>query len=298
MNLHAWIRNSRFSSVDAVKEEWRLYAYSNDELYQSFTPDFQRFAFSSYETFIVSGLERDKYFSMGWPLLKLYYGAFFAAHAIARATGNGQVHLNKEALSSVNTFLKITNNVGELAAGSYNISVIEDGATVYLALRQWNGGGGVHEGFWKYFKIFLSKIASEAVARDLPSAGDFLRETEAISSCLSDGPEPGIWFSSLRNAINYRHEMECWHPSKRKSPPRLMRFPSELRDTDQLESSLAERDDNMKRLANLSLYLCSLNREIIHRVIAQNGASNFSRSWRSLETNMTSQNGGAASNLL
>lgn len=289
-SLHEWIRGNRFSSAEFQGGECKLYAYSDDELYEAFTPDFQRFAFASYETFLVAGLEREKFSSMGWPLLKLYYGAFFAAHAVTRSTGNGQVNLNRDVVQSVNSFVSLVGCDDELNAGTYNASVQEDANGVYLILRQPNGGGGVHEGFWRYFSTFLANASSDAVHRGLPSSGDFVRKADALSSCLIDGGGSGVWFSSVRNAINYRHELECWRPSTKKSPPRLMLFPSTLGDTDDLEITLAERDDELKRLASVSRYLCSLNYEIVNRVISQvSGNTNFSRGWRSLQAGMQSQ---------
>lgn len=286
-SLHEWIRGNRFSNVDFQGGEIRLYAYSDDELYEAFTPDFQRFAFSSYETFLVAGLERDKFSSMGWPLLKLYYGAFFAAHAVTRATGNGQVNLGQDIVRSVNSFVSIIGGDDELKSGTYNASVREDANGVFLNLRAPNGGGGVHDGFWRYFSTFLGNVSSDAVSQGLPSSGDFVRKANALSSCLIDGGGPGAWFSSVRNAINYRHELECWRPSTKRSPPRLMTFPSALRDTDELELALSERGNELKRFASVSLYLCSLNYEIINRVIKQvSGNTNFSRGWRSLQAGM------------
>lgn len=286
-SLHEWIRFNRFSSAEFQEGEWRLYAYSDDELYAAFTPDFQRFAFASYETFIVAGLERESFSSMGWPLLKLYYGAFFAAHAVTRSTGNGQVNLDRNIVRSVNSFVSLVGGTDELNSGTYNASVQENANGVYLALLPAIGGGGVHEGFWRYFSTFLADVSSDAVHRGLPSSGDFVRKAAALSSCLVEGGGGGVWFSSVRNAINYRHELECWRPSTKKSPPRLMVFPSTLADTDDLELSLAEREDELRRLASVSRYLCSLNYEIINRVINQvSGNTNFSRGWRSLKAGM------------
>lgn len=288
INLHGWIKNNRFSGVKLVEEGWILHAYSDDELYESFTPDFQRFAFSSYETFLLAGLEREKFQSMGWPLLKLYYAAFFAAHAVTRATGHGQVNLDKSVVKSVNAFLSIVGREEELAAGSYKVTVSEDAEGVFLTLRPVNSNSGVHDGFWRYFASYLADLGAEAVAQGLPGANDFLRETAAISSCVCDGINSGIWFSSIRNAINYRHEMECWKPNNRRSPPRVMKFPTQFLNTDSLEITLSERLDNLKRLANLSSYLCSLNYENITRVASlQNGNSSFAHSWRAVQTSMT-----------
>ncbi|KJZ21543.1 hypothetical protein [Tritonibacter mobilis] len=286
-SLHEWIRGNRFSKVDFQGGECRLYAYSDDELYEAFTPDFQRFAFSSYETFLVAGLERDKFSSMGWPLLKLYYGAFFAAHAVTRATGNGQVNLGQDIVRSVNSFVSLIGGDDELKSGTYDASVREDANGVFLNLRAPNGGGGVHDGFWRYFSTFLENASSDAVSQGLPSSGDFVRKAAALSSCLIEGGGRGAWFSSVRNAINYRHELECWRPSTKKSLPRLMAFPSALRDTDELELALSERENELKRFASVSQYLCSLNYEIINRVINQvSGNTNFSRGWRSLQAGM------------
>lgn len=282
-NLHDWIRQNRFSNVKVSDKDWIFDAYSEIELYEAFTPDFQRFAFSSFETFALAGLERDKCSSMSWPLLKLYYSAFFAAHATTRATGHGQVNFTKEDVRSVNEFQAAVGSPEVMASGSYEVSVGEGNGTVFLRVSPASGASGVHEGFWKYFRSYLDALASEAVAQSLPSASMFLWEVSALSSCICESASSGVWFSSIRNAINYRHEFDCWKPNTKKSPPRKMDFPTKLSDTRSLEAGLGERADELKRLANLSLYLNSLNHEnILHMSRELGGSSNFNRKWRSI----------------
>ncbi|WP_392338306.1 hypothetical protein [Loktanella salsilacus] len=287
LNLHQWIQSNRFSSVELVGNCWHLEAYSESELYATFTPDFQRFAFSSFETFSLAGLEVEKCSSTGWPLLKLYYSAFFAAHALTRATGNGHVNLNSKAVKAVNDYIAILGGDDVLSSGSYKVSIREKYSGVFLILEPSSEGSGVHDTFWRYFSAYLDAIATEAVDDALPSASSFVRETSALKSCINEKSNSGVWFSAIRNAINYRHEFDCWLPNDKKSKPRNLNFSSQLGDTDTMEASLNERQDELIRLINLSTYLASLNHQLILRVQGSvGGNADFSRKWRRLNAIM------------
>lgn len=283
LDLHQWIKSNRFASVNRVGNCWHLEAYSEEELYGTFTPDFQRFSFSSFETFSLARLETEKCASTGWPLLKLYYSAFFAAHALTRATGQGHVNLDGSVVKSVNDYVAILGGTDELKSGPYKASIEESSGRVFLTLEPSKEGNGVHENFWKFFCNYLDDLASSAVKDALPSASTFLRETSALTSCIRDSSSSGVWFSATRNAINYRHEFDCWLPNDKRSIPRKLIFPKKLGDPDEMESTLAERQNDLARLVQLSTYLASLNHQILLRVTNQiGGNTNFSRKWKRL----------------
>ncbi len=283
LNLHQWIKSNRFSSAQRIGKCWHLEAYSETELYSTFTPDFQRFSFSSFETFSLARLEAEKCNSTGWPLLKLYYSAFFAAHALTRATGQGQVNLDSSVVESVNDYTAIIGDAGELQTGTYKASIEEENDRVFLRLEPSSEGGGVHDNFWKFFCKYLDGLARSAVKDELPSAGAFLRETDALTSCIRDSNTSGVWFSATRNAINYRHEFDCWLPNDKKSAPRKLIFPSELGDPDAMESTLTDWHNDLARVVQLSTYLASLNHQLILRVQNEiSGNESFSRKWKRL----------------
>lgn len=287
LNLHQWIGSNRFSTAQLIGNQWHLQAYSEEELYSTFTPDFQRFSFSSFETFSLVRLENDHCASTSWPLLKLYYAAFFAAHAITRATGNGHVNLDKKVTKAVNDYLSIVGDTNEFSSGSYKASLKETEGSLCLILEPSNDGSGVHDSFWRYFCNFLDGLGTAAVTQALPSANSFLRETNALQSCIKDKSKAGVWFSATRNAINYRHDFDCWLPNSKKSKPRQLDFSSSLGDPDTMESLLHERSNDLVRLVNLSIYLASLNHQILLRIENDiSGNTAFVRRWRKLKISM------------
>lgn len=284
-NLHHWIRSNRFSSAKLIDNCWHLEAYSEIELYKAFTPDFQRFAFSSFETFSLANLEWDHCFSTSWPLLKLYYSAFFAAHALTRATGNGHINLDRRVVGSVNDYLSLINVPEQLSSGSYKVSLKEGDRNISLVLEASTEGSGVHDNFWRYFCTYLDDLATQAINDALPSANSFLSATNALKSCIKDNSRAGVWFSATRNAINYRHEFDCWLPNNKGSPIRKLDFPSNLGDPDMMEAMLGDRPSDLVRLINLSTYLASLNHHTILMVKNEiRGNSPFTQKWRRLET--------------
>lgn len=284
LNLHSWIGENRFSDACLIGNQWHLEAYSERELYCAFTPDFQRFSFSSFETFLTASLENDFCASTGWPLIKLYYSAFFAAHSITRATGAGYINLDKKAARAVNAYLSVTESKDEISSGPYKVFIKELERGAHLILEPSNEGGGVHDGFWRYFCGFLGDLGKLAVERALPSTNSFLREIDALQACIKEGGRGGVWFSATRNAINYRHEFESWLPNNKNSLTSKLIFPASLGDPDVMEDSLRERKNELVRLINLSTYLASLNHQVILYVERETSANSvFVRKWKKLK---------------
>ena len=63
-----------------------LKGISLSEIVPYLSYDFERFSLSSLESMIYSKSEATQSSAVSWPILKIYYSAFFAAHAITRAT--------------------------------------------------------------------------------------------------------------------------------------------------------------------------------------------------------------------
>ncbi|TNZ65346.1 hypothetical protein CGK42_24295, partial [Vibrio parahaemolyticus] len=67
--------------------EFKLKIYDLNDLYISFAFDINRMATSSFES--IHGIEPNQNFpkSIGWLVVRLYYAAYYAAHAILRLFG-------------------------------------------------------------------------------------------------------------------------------------------------------------------------------------------------------------------
>jgi len=94
----------------------------------------------------------------GWPLLKLYYSAFFAAHAITRSQGSGVVKLEKRQTAHLNSILSlIAPEASGISPGMFVYKTMQSTETGRLSviMEPARTDGGVHESFWKHFCEFL-----------------------------------------------------------------------------------------------------------------------------------------------
>ena len=88
--------------------------------------DFERFALSSVESALHHGTEIMGPKALGWPLVRLYYAAFFGAHAIMRATGRAVLRIeNPQALriSQIGSFYLPSFKV---STGTYIWTLVEN----------------------------------------------------------------------------------------------------------------------------------------------------------------------------
>jgi hypothetical protein len=176
--------------------------------------DYERFALSSIESWIESITLSKRPKAIGWPLLKLYYAAFFGGHAVMRATGKGIIRLEQKNANNLAELSGLFMSKIAVTAGTYlfEISQSED-RTLNLTLKKLTGTGGAHDLFWRQFYIFLTKLSEEVAAADETEAAAVISEISDLQSILStNGMTSGTWLSAVRNQINYRHQYSAWFP--------------------------------------------------------------------------------------
>lgn len=188
---------------------------------RALTYDFERFALSSRETYLVALSEKISHGSLGWPLLKYYYASFFAAHAIMRSRGCGFIKLERENTSHINEVTRIYDpSLPNLSPGIYvftsQTNRSASGNTVSISLTPDKGGSGVHESFWSTFCEFINEEATKSVRRGDIDSGDFMALADSLTTAIKKGrSNGGIWLSSLRNEINYQHKYDSWMPNRK-----------------------------------------------------------------------------------
>lgn len=195
----------------------------SEEFVKRLTYDFERFALASRESFLVAMTERNQFSSLGWPLLKLYYASFFAAHAIMRSRGVGIIKIDRKQIDTLNEVAKIYDpSAKALSSGMFffkrshgkNNSINE----ISLEIKPDLVSGGVHESFWINFCKFISEEAERSVSNgDIYSSSFVALSGELSDAVLSNRNAKGVWLSSIRNEINYQHKYDTWHPYKRSS---------------------------------------------------------------------------------
>jgi hypothetical protein len=183
--------------------------------------DFERFALSCKESRRLALAERSLGNLVSWPLIKMYYSAFFGAHALLRSRGAGVAFLSKKDLKFLDSvFQAYFPNTQPIKGGNYLFQADLSGSAageISMIFEATDASGGVHESFWFSFCDYFDAAATAAVTNSLADSSTFLAEVNALCSFLKDKGGGGIWVSMMRNSINYQHSHEVWIPVRKGS---------------------------------------------------------------------------------
>lgn len=275
--IKKWLVNEPYSAaLDHEGNVATLTVASVDKLMQYISFDYERFALSSWESFYSSSLESKKFGLVSWPLLKNYYAAFFAAHAIMRATGGGVMRVERDQARTISQIITLQANSNyELKSGTYQYSLRENNSgTLSISLSPADGKVGVHDGFWKNFIQYLNEKADIAVQNDSVGSNEFVAAINDLTPALNG------WFSARRNDINYQHAFGVWFPVIRS------RSINDVVQNDRKSAStsynLNMRSGNeIRSFLDVSRFLSCLNAELADHIAGRSSKSkSFGVKWR------------------
>ncbi len=84
--------------------------------------------------------------------------------------------------------------------------------------------GGVHESFWKIFCDCIQDLGKSILNTPIivSRSQDIFNKLDELNKVLCyRGHNGGNWLSSVRNQVNYRHELNAWFPHKKWSQQRI-----------------------------------------------------------------------------
>ncbi|MEM8674963.1 MAG: hypothetical protein AAGF83_13975 [Cyanobacteria bacterium P01_G01_bin.67] len=159
--------------------------------------------------------------STAWLLIKSYYAAFYAGHAIIRMLGVSCSQLNKQAAGKVHEIAKLFENDNGLNISSSYYSCKYNQRKQELVFDNIKAKGDVHESFWNIFYEHIKQLAKSILGSPIilsQSQDIFNKLNELCLILCCRGHNGGNWLSAIRNRVNYRHELDAWfpHPSKGK----------------------------------------------------------------------------------
>lgn len=255
------------------------------ELVRYISFDFERFALASRESLVVACSEKTLHNLAGWPLLKLYYSAFFAAHAIMRSQGTGVVKIERAHAQHVNQLLTIFEpDHTSIAPGMYLYSILPSMETGSLSvvLTPLKDRGGVHQTFWRLFCDLLQDAASAVAQRDGPNAADFIAGAAEVSDAIKlGGYRSVVWFSAVRNEINYQHRHSTWFPLKKDGKVLSALDGVGPASSNTVRFDISKAKDPIAAFANTSRYLALLNIEVADYIAKRSTAGgSFGQKWR------------------
>lgn len=185
-------------------------------LVSALAADYCRFslaAFQSISQVPSEIMERD---NVAWSLVKVYYSAFYAGHALIRMFGESCTFFDRPHIARlVDLGLALGRERTFNIEGGLYQCILSENATALRCVRARGTSGGAHESFWAIFGARVQEL-SEAILRgtlvqtdaqaafgQVDALGEIMRRRAASS-----------WLSAVRNEIQYRHVHSVWFPER------------------------------------------------------------------------------------
>jgi hypothetical protein len=134
--------------------------------------DCGRFSCASFQSAACIAQEMRERDTFAWSLVKLYYAAFYAGHALIRAFGEGCSFFYKkhtDHLAKLSAAIGLVSTFG-MEVGLYR-GMLNANATAISFLKVQGSVGGAHEAFWLVFRNGIKSVSEEILTGPLTRAG-------------------------------------------------------------------------------------------------------------------------------
>jgi len=205
---------SKYLTVSNANAEdgLRLYAGNPANAVAYFSHEADRFASASFES-LLTGIKVAAYpRSTGWLLIRAYYAAFFAVHALLRLHGWACTRLSSNTVNRLNLELaQFFPSSPQLTGGLYLLRLQPDAREIVCQKMDGTTQGGTHEALWSILNDYLASATTTVLSVPDQDHQEFVMLAEQFKLLI--GKFGGSsWFTQLRNRINYTHEYGAWFP--------------------------------------------------------------------------------------
>jgi hypothetical protein len=272
--LQAYILDGQFQIyVPPTNRSAELSFAESLPILSAFAFDITRFASAAIESIAESRPDQMLPKSTAWLMIRSYYAAFFAAHAIARMLGTSYTRFEG---THSNAIYKISNAylmapgappTAKLGSGLYKCAV-DTSAKVIRFGSIGDGAGGSHESFWASFLLLMKETSQKILVSKIGTPANNLIASESLESLctvLNSAGRSGAWLSQVRNSINYQQAYGCWFPYHEpieNSRYTLLRAHKWKNDLATITPALSSGNGELHRFQGASQYLVSLCREM------------------------------------
>jgi hypothetical protein len=152
--------------------------------------------------------------TFAWALVKLYYSAFYAGHALIRTLGEGCSFFYKSHTDRVAIIADASGILPpfRIDAGLYHC-VLSPNASAVSYVKAASTSGGTHEAFWLIFGKKLKSTANAILTGPLPSADAQTVYAQIDQMLQIINRKAGYsWLSGVRNDSQYRLQHHVWFP--------------------------------------------------------------------------------------
>jgi len=160
--------------------------------------------------------------STAWILIKSYYAAFFAAHALLRMLGTAFVNLEQPQARSINRIARVYNqSLEDVSAGTFVCNYLAPNREIHWH-RVDSSAGGAHEKFWTFFRKSVDDLGTRVLNSKTGVTADNQQVSAKLAElvdnlCYESCPQ-GNWLSVVRNRVNYKHQFGAWYPYSGQKP--------------------------------------------------------------------------------
>ena len=211
-----WLQTGTYTFLQIDSDTFELQRVPTNDLLPTLAYDFWQVAFACLES-LCTRIDFEKQpKSQGWRIIRQYYAAYFAAHALMRLLGQAATRLERaeaKRLAEIGTmYVGATANV-EVSQYKISMTSIHKPECEIRFSKFDPSGTGDHQKFWRSFCNFLENLATDVASRnDIDATNVVARIIEVTSALKSNGYTNGGWLSNLRNVINYQFQHGVWFP--------------------------------------------------------------------------------------
>ncbi|MFC0131516.1 hypothetical protein [Massilia eurypsychrophila] len=174
-----------------------------------------RLSCASYESLLDASPPAARNRALGWQLIRHYYAAFFAAHALLRVGGISLNFFSGDIAATLNKlggqYLGVSPGITRgLYCFRRGISDPTD-----VTLERLSAGGGTHEDMWSILNAFLKDVEVSIISNLGQNPATLAAvdvSTKLRAQLCNQGRNNGAWPSLMRNSINYKHDFGVWYP--------------------------------------------------------------------------------------
>ena len=152
--------------------------------------------------------------SIGWSLIRAYYSAYFAAHALLRMSGRCVTQLDSQLSQGVMRSLLTTGTSPNWTLGKSQYLVRYDETQQLLSFADKHAAqGGSHQFVWKMFGELLGDLITSSKTQGAAYQAEILL-LEKMSDTLTSQQsfQDFSWLSVIRNSVNYSFSHSVWFP--------------------------------------------------------------------------------------
>ena len=204
--------------------------------------------------------------STAWFIIRAYYSAFFAAHAVLRMFGVSLTQLegaHAAAITDIADIFGMAN--GAVLAGGFYVCKCDAHAKTLSVVKALTADRS-HGAVWRALHDVLGDIADSILASSTPAAPAqqvAAKLTEVRTALSYDARvSKGSWLSEVRNRTNYRHDYGTWYPyvDRMQYYDRLYDLFAQWRDDPMKISLWSQPGRDLQRFAEASAFIVALCR--------------------------------------